>query len=69
VLIPPVTQTPGVNPRPVAVGFVIRGGNGPDFSTSNFVLTIAFEILVLTWQGIDYKLPEDDTIVSKHVAV
>ena len=23
----------------------------------------------VTWQGIDYKLPEDDTIVSKHVAV
>jgi hypothetical protein len=22
-----------------------------------------------TWQGIDSKLPEDDTIVSKHVAV
>ena len=20
----------------------------------------------VTWQGIDYKLPEDDTIVSKH---
>jgi len=24
---------------------------------------------LLTWQGVDYKLPEDDTIVSKHVAV
>jgi hypothetical protein len=23
----------------------------------------------VTWQGTDYKLPEDDTIVSKHVAV
>jgi hypothetical protein len=23
----------------------------------------------VTWQVIDYKLPEDDTIVSKHVAV
>ena len=23
----------------------------------------------VTWQGIDYKLPEDDTIVSKHVGV
>ena len=23
----------------------------------------------VTWQGIDYKLTEDDTIVSKHVAV
>jgi hypothetical protein len=23
----------------------------------------------VTWQGIGYKLPEDDTIVSKHVAV
>jgi hypothetical protein len=23
----------------------------------------------VTWQGIDYKLPEDDTIVSKHVEV
>jgi len=22
-----------------------------------------------TWKGIDYKLPEDDTIVSKHVGV
>jgi hypothetical protein len=21
----------------------------------------------VTWQGIDYELPEDDTIVSKHV--
>jgi hypothetical protein len=21
----------------------------------------------VTWQGIDYKLPDDDTIVSKHV--
>jgi hypothetical protein len=23
----------------------------------------------VTWQDIDYKLPEDDTIVSKHVGV
>jgi hypothetical protein len=23
----------------------------------------------VTWQGIDYKLPEDDTIGSTHVAV
>ena len=23
----------------------------------------------VTWQGIDYKLSEDDTVVSKHVAV
>jgi hypothetical protein len=23
----------------------------------------------VTWQGIDYKLHEDDTIVSKHVGV
>jgi len=23
----------------------------------------------VTWQGIDYRLPEDDTIVSKHIAV
>jgi len=23
----------------------------------------------LTWQGIDIRLPEDDTIVSKHVTV
>ena len=23
----------------------------------------------VTWQGIDYKLPEDDMIVSKHVEV
>ena len=23
----------------------------------------------VTWQGIDYKLPEDGTIVSKHVGV
>jgi len=23
----------------------------------------------VTWQDIDYKFPEDDTIVSKHVAV
>jgi len=23
----------------------------------------------VTWEGIDYKLPEDDTIVSKHVVV
>jgi len=23
----------------------------------------------VTWQGIDYKLPEDDTVVSKHVGV
>jgi len=26
-------------------------------------------ITCVTWQGIDYKLPEDDTIVSKHVGV
>jgi hypothetical protein len=24
---------------------------------------------LVTWKGIDYKLPEDDTIVSKHVGV
>jgi hypothetical protein len=23
----------------------------------------------VTWQGIDYKLPEDDMIVSKHIEV
>ena len=23
----------------------------------------------VTWQGIDYRLPEDDTIVSKHLGV
>jgi len=23
----------------------------------------------VTWQGIDYRLSEDDTIVSKHVVV
>jgi hypothetical protein len=23
----------------------------------------------VTWQGIDYKLPQDDTIVSEHVAM
>ena len=23
----------------------------------------------VTWQGIDYELPEDDKIVSKHVRV
>jgi len=23
----------------------------------------------ITWQGIDYKYPEDDTVVSKHVGV
>jgi len=26
-------------------------------------------ICCVTWHGIDYKLPEDDTIVSKHVGV
>jgi len=26
-------------------------------------------ITCVTWQGIDYKLPEDDTIVPKHVGV
>jgi len=25
--------------------------------------------ICVTYQGIDYKLPEDDTIVSKHVGV
>jgi hypothetical protein len=25
--------------------------------------------ICVTWQGSDYKLPEDDTIVSKHVGV
>jgi len=24
---------------------------------------------MVTWQGIDYKLPEDDKLVSKHVGV
>jgi len=23
----------------------------------------------VTWQGVDYKLPEDNTIMSKHVGV
>ena len=27
------------------------------------------KLQVTTWQGIDYKLPEEDTIVSKHVGV
>jgi len=26
-------------------------------------------VACVTWQGIDYKVPEDDTIVSKHVEV
>jgi len=32
-------------------------------STSNAAVSC------VTWQGIDYKLPEDDTIASKHVGV
>jgi len=44
------------------------------------LLVIQFNILIVnyitksniwntcvTWQGIDYKLPENDTVVSKHV--
>jgi len=31
-------------------------------STDSFICNTC-----VTWQGIDYKLPEDDTIVSKHV--
>jgi hypothetical protein len=38
--------------------------------TSSFQIvlpTAAFTCV--TWQGIDYKLPADDTTVSKHVGV
>jgi len=31
--------------------------------------TAVFEILGVTWHDIDFKLPEDDMIVSKHVGV
>jgi len=44
-------------------------GNTIDNQDVIFLPTAACKILVLTWQGIDLKLPEDDTIVSKHVGV
>jgi hypothetical protein len=35
----------------------------------NFITYSCIRNTCVTWQGIDYKLPEDDTIVSKHVGV
>jgi high-affinity K+ transport system ATPase subunit B len=50
-------------------------GNSVETCSSVIICAIIVYLLVIvqnacvTWQGIDYKLPEDDTIVSKHVAV
>jgi len=35
----------------------------------NCITKICIWNTCVTWHGIDYELPEDDTIVSKHVAV
>jgi len=35
----------------------------------NCITNICIWNTCVTWQGLDYKLPEDDTIVSKHVGV
>jgi hypothetical protein len=35
----------------------------------NCITNICIWNTCVTLQGIDYKLPEDDTIVSKHVGV
>jgi hypothetical protein len=40
-----------------------------NFLTVNFITNSCFWNTCVTWQGIVYKLSEDDTIVSKHVAV
>jgi len=34
---------------------------------ARYVLTLS--VCQCVWQGTDYKLPKDDTIVSKHVGV
>jgi len=40
------------------------------YFNTNLLPTAAIEInTCVTWQGIDYKLHEDDKIVSKHVGV
>jgi len=35
----------------------------------NCITTSCISKTCVTWQGIDYKPSEDDTIVSKHVGV
>ena len=40
-----------------------------NFLTVNFITNSCIWNTCVTWQGFDYKLSEDDTIVSKHVAV
>jgi hypothetical protein len=35
----------------------------------NFKLYDCFLNICVTWQGTNYKLPENDTIVSKHIVV
>ena len=37
--------------------------------TVNCITDVCIWNTGVTWQGIDYKLSEADTIVSKHVAV
>jgi len=37
--------------------------------TVTCIINICIWNTCVTWQVIDYKLPEDDTIVSKHVGV
>ena len=37
--------------------------------TVNCITNSCIRNTCVTWQGIDYKLSEDDTIVSKHVGV
>jgi len=37
--------------------------------TVNYITNSCIWNNCVTWQGIDYELSEDDTIVSKHVAV
>ena len=37
--------------------------------TVNCITNSFIRNICVTWKGIDYKFPEDDTIVSKHVGV
>ena len=43
--------------------------NGTFFLSKLRITNSCIWITCVTLQGIDYKLPKDDTIVSKHVAV
>jgi hypothetical protein len=66
-----ILRQPVINPLPsyTSISNAAAGNTIYNYDVSRRFYASCIWNTGVTWQGIDYKLPEDDTIVSKHVAV